>query len=103
MKQHSIKQRALALAAGALCAAAIPLAARAVAVSDGFPDQSGYWAASGTSDASLDDFDSFVFSRASAASGIASFSSFVSKDFGSANTLDRFRSDEPAGFIMVVR
>ncbi|MBR0057074.1 MAG: hypothetical protein IJP66_07075 [Kiritimatiellae bacterium] len=96
-------QLAAALAAGALCAAAIPLAARAVAVSDGFPDQSGYWAASGTSDASLDAFDSFVFSRASGTAAIASFSSFVSEDFVSANTLDRFRSDEPAAFIMVVR
>ena len=93
--------RMIAHAAALLLAASVTRAA--VAVSDGFPDQSGYWAASGTSDASLDDFDSFVFSRASAASGIASFSSFVSKDFGSANTLDRFRSDEPAGFIMVVR
>ncbi|MBQ7667589.1 MAG: hypothetical protein IJS46_06310 [Kiritimatiellae bacterium] len=93
--------RMIAYAAALLLAASVTRAA--VAVSDGFPDQSDYWAASGTSDASLDDFDSFVFSRASAASGIASFSSFVSKDFVSANTLDRFRSDEPAGFIMVLR
>lgn len=93
--------RMIAYAAALLLAASVTRAA--VAVSDGFPDQSGYWAASGTSDASLDAFDSFVFSRASGAAAIASFSSFVSEDFDSSNTLDRFRSDEPAGFIMVLR
>ena len=87
------------------CAAALTLAAsaaRAVSVSDGFPDQSSHHAATGTSAAPLAAFDSFVASRTSAASAIASFSSFVSTSVGSA-ALPKFRSDEPSGFMLIVR
>ena len=87
---------AAALSAAALAA---PLVARAVSVSDGFPAASG--APHGYT-ASLSAFDSFVASRASAASAVASFSSFVSTGVDSA-PLPAFRSDEPAGFVLILR
>ena len=88
----------------AMAACAAPRVARAaVAVSDGFPDQSAHHAATGTSAAPLDAFDSFVASRASAASAMAQFTSFVSTSVASTGALSRFNSSEPAGFVIVVR
>lgn len=96
--------RIVALAAAvSLAASAAPRVARAVAVSDGFPDQSAHHAATGTSAAPLEAFDSFVASRAAAASAMAPFSSFVSTSVSSAGTLERFNSNAPAGFVIVVR
>jgi len=91
------------VAAVSLAACAAPRVARAVAVSDGFPDQSAHHAATGTSAAPLAAFDSFVASRASAASAVALFSSFVSTSVASTGALSRFNSSEPAGFVLVVR
>lgn len=91
------------VAAVAMAACAAPRVARAVAVSDGFPDQSAHHVATGTSAAPLDAFDSFVASRAAAAAAVASFSSFVSTSVSSAGTLERFNSNAPAGFVIVVR
>ena len=91
------------VAAVSMAASAAPRVARAVAVSDGFPDQSAHHAATGTSAAPLAAFDSFVASRASAASAVALFSSFVSTSVASTGALSRFNSSEPAGFVLVVR
>jgi len=89
------------------CAAALslaaPPAARAASVADGFPDQSAHHAATGTSAAPLAAFDSFVASRTAAASAVASFSSFVSTSAVSTGALARFNSNEPAGFVLIVR
>ena len=60
-------------------------------------------AATGTSAAPLAAFDSFVASRTAAASAVASFSSFVSTSAASAGALARFNSNEPAGFVLIVR
>lgn len=91
------------VAAVAMAACAAPRVARAVAVSDGFPDQSAYHVAKGASATPLEAFDSFVASRAAAASAIAPFSSFVSTSVASTGALSRFNSSEPAGFVLVVR
>ncbi len=91
------------VAAVSLAASAAPRVARAVAVSDGFPDQSAHHVATGTSAAPLDAFDSFVASRASAASAVAPFSSFVSTSVASTGALSHFNSNEPAGFVLIVR
>ena len=88
------------------CAAALTLAApgaRAAAVADGFPDQSAHHAATGTSAAPLAAFDSFVASRTAAASAVASFSSFGSTSAASAGARARCNSNEPAGFVLIVR
>lgn len=96
--------RIVALAAAvSLAASAAPRVARAVAVSDGFPDQSAHHVATGTSAAPLAAFDSFVASRAAAASAMAQFTSFVSTSVASTGALNRFNSSEPAGFVIVVR
>lgn len=91
------------VAAVAMAACAAPRVARAVAVSDGFPDQSAHHVTTGTSAAPLAAFDSFVASRASAAAAVAPFSSFVSTSVASTGALSHFNSNEPAGFVIVVR
>ena len=91
------------VAAVAMAACAAPRVARAVAVSDGFPDQSAHHAATGTSAAPLAAFDSFVASRAAAAAAMAQFTSFVSTSVASTGALSHFNSNAPAGFVLVVR
>ena len=88
------------------CAAALSLAASAayaVAVSDGFPDQSAHHAATATSAAALVSFDSFAFADASAATPLTGFHSFVSQTATASPALTRFNSHEPAGFVFVIR
>ena len=89
---------------GATCAAVLSLAAvaAAAAVSDGFPDQSGFAVASGDS-AALSAFDSFAFADASAATPLTDFHSFVSHTETASPALTRFNSEEPAGFVIVIR
>lgn len=89
---------------GATCAAVLSLSAAAAvaAVDDGFPDQSGFVVASGDS-AALSAFDSFAFADASAATPLTGFHSFVSHTETASPALTRFNSEEPAGFVIVIR
>lgn len=96
MKRHFAHPVFVAAAAVASLSA---VAVRAVSVADGFPDPSG--SAYATSEP-LSAFDSFVASRASAAVPPSAFHSFVSSTHATA-PLDRFRSDAPAGLVLVFR
>lgn len=98
MKRHFAHPVFVAAAAVASLSA---VAVRAVSVADGFPDPSGYAADYATSEP-LSAFDSFVASRASAAVPPSAFHSFVSSTHATA-PLDRFRSDAPAGLVLVFR
>ena len=90
---------------GATCAAVLSLAAVAAtdaAVEDGFPDQSAHVVAIATS-AAATDFDSFASADASAATPLTGFHSFVSQTETASPALTRFNSEEPAGFVIVIR
>ena len=78
MKMHAIPIRAPVIAVATVAAVAA-----AAAVGDGFPDPSGYTSAAS---AAATDFDSFV--------------STVAESEGS---LERFNSNPPAGFVLIVR
>lgn len=90
---------------GATCAAVLSLSAAAAvaAVDDGFPDQSGFAADTATSASPLTAFDSFAFADASAATPLTGFHSFVSQTETASPALTRFNSEEPAGFVIVIR
>ena len=90
---------------GATCAAVLSLAAVAAtdaAVEDGFPDQSTHVVASATS-AAATAFDSFVSATGVSSASLSNFHSFVSQTETASPALTRFNSEEPAGFVIVIR